>query len=114
MITGIAVEEPYVAGVTAVSSKSILTVSPEIVAVMPVSPEIFNDSPKLIVVVDELSSTKVINEFVSDVLPIFDIVLLAPSNVLFVKVCVPVLETKTASALPIVEPPGNVNTFVAP
>jgi hypothetical protein len=96
-----------------VSSKSILTVSPEIVAVMPVSPEIFNVSPKLIVVVEDVSSAKVINEFVSDVLPMFDIVLLEPSIVLFVKVCVPVLETKTASALPIVLPPGNVNVFVA-
>ena len=95
-ITGIAVEEPYVFGVTAVSSKSILTVSPEIVAVMPVSPEIFNDSPKLIVVVDEVSSTKVIDELSKDELPMFDIVLLAPLIVLFVNVSVVALPTKVS------------------
>ena len=95
-ITGIAVEEPYVFGVTAVSSKSILTVSPEIVVVMPVSPEIFNDSPKLIVVVDEVSSTKVIEELSKDELAMFDIVLLAPLIVLFVNVSVVALATKVS------------------
>ena len=35
------------------------------------------------------------------------------SKVLLVKVCVPVSETKVASELPIVSPPGNVKVLVA-
>jgi len=34
-------------------------------------------------------------------------------NVLFVKVCIPVSDTSTASAFPIAVPPGSFNVFVA-
>jgi hypothetical protein len=55
-----------------VLSKAIVSVSPEILVSIPEPPAIFNVSPKLIVVVDELSSAKVKPEFVRDELPIFD------------------------------------------
>jgi hypothetical protein len=83
--------------VTTVLSMSKVIVSPDIDEVIPVPPDIFNVSPKLIVVVDEVSSEIVIAEFVRDVLPIFDIVLLEPSIVLFVSVSLPANEAKSAS-----------------
>jgi hypothetical protein len=71
-------------------------VSPDIDEVIPVPPDIFNVSPKLIVVVDEVSSEIVIAEFVKDELPMFDIVLLEPLIVLFVNVSVVALPTKVS------------------
>jgi len=88
--------------VTTVLSTAIVILSPEIVVSIPVPPSIFNDSPKLIVVVDELSSTKVIDELSKDELAMFDIVLLEPLIVLFVNVSVVALATKVSVAV------GNV------
>jgi hypothetical protein len=77
--------------VTTVPSTAIVILSPEIVVSIPVPPSIFNDSPKLIVVVDEVSSTKVIDELSKDELAMFDIVLLEPLIVLFVNASNPSL-----------------------
>ena len=74
--------------VTTVLSISKVIVSPDIDEVIPVPPDIFNVSPKLIVVVDEVSSEIVIDEFVKEELSMFDIVLLAPLIVLLVNVLV--------------------------
>ena len=83
--------------VTTELSISKVIVSPDIDEVIPVPPDIFNVSPKLIVVVDEVSSEIVIAEFVKDELPMFDIVLLEPLIVLFVSVSLPANEAKSAS-----------------
>ena len=56
--------------VTTVLSKAIVSVSPEILVSIPEPPAIFNASPKEILVVDELSSTKVKDELVKNALPI--------------------------------------------
>jgi hypothetical protein len=74
--------------VTTELSISNVIVSPDIDEVIPVPPDIFNVSPKLIVVVDEVSSEIVIDEFVKEELSMFDIVLLAPLIVLLVNVLV--------------------------
>ena len=56
--------------VTIVLSKEIVKVSPDIAVSIPEPPAIFNASPKEILVVDELSSTKVKDELVKNALPI--------------------------------------------
>jgi hypothetical protein len=67
-------------------SKAIVIVSPDIDVSILDPPDIFKLSPKEIVVVDEVSSDKVIEEFVKDELSILDKVFEEPLIVLFVKV----------------------------
>ena len=72
----------------------IVRVSPEIVVSISFEvPETFNVSPNPIIVVVELLSAMVIDEFVKDAFPILDNVLFDPLIVLLVSVCVSLVPT---------------------